>query len=452
MKMVPLPLSGFNQFPVQTCQVARPEQMEQLHQLLRNGVADYIPRGAGRGLGDNALNPDGVILMERLDRILSFDADAGIVRCEGGCTLEKLIETFLPRGFFPLITPGTKIVTIGGCIAADVHGKNHHHDGSFASCVIDVELLLPDGRVLRCAREENADIFWATVGGMGLTGTILSARLRLVRVESAWATVDYEQAPDLDTALRRFSENDRDYRYSVAWIDCLASGASLGRSILMRGNHAPAADVPARYRDRPLDPPRRRTRSLPFFLPGFVLSPLTVRAFNALFYRRHRTSTRIVDFERFFYPLDAISNYYRLYGRRGFAQYQAVFPHETSRTALVKMLEKLAATRSASFLAVLKTMGQGNEGLLSFPMPGHTLALDMPNTGRPLAELAAELDRIVLDHGGRIYLAKDAFLAPEALGQMYPKLPQFMQIRQRVDPQQRLCSSMARRLGLAGAA
>jgi FAD/FMN-containing dehydrogenase len=440
----PAKLSGFDHHLIEPCFVARPEKPEELREIVRQPQHPYIPRGAGRGLADSALNRDGgVILLERLDRILDFDTETGTLTCEGGCTLARIIDAFLPRGWFPLVTPGTRQVTVGGAIAADVHGKNHHRDGAFVSCVEEFELLVPPGETLRCSRTENADVFWATVGGMGLTGTITAARIRLKRVDSAFVTVEYEQSPNLEQTLRRFAETDSGSRYSVAWIDCLASGEWLGRSVLMRGDHTPAERAPARQ----VMP--RRPRSIPFAFPRFVLNPLTVKLFNARFYRKHANATRVVDYETFFFPLDAISNYYRLYGKRGFVQYQAVLPRESSQAGLTELLRKLSESRAASFLAVLKSMGPANDGLLSFPMAGHTLALDMPYSPR-LADLARELDRIVLAHNGRVYLAKDAFLTPDLLPQMYPRLPEFLAIKQRLDPHGQIRSSMARRLGLVG--
>src|SRR5581483_11572361 len=236
-----------------------------------------------------------------------------------------LLEVGLPRGFFPAVTPGTKHVTVGGAIAADVHGKNHHADGSFANCLLDFHLLTASGELLRCSRTENSRVFWATLGGMGLTGAIVEARLRLRPVTSAFLSVDYERTTDLDATLEAFAEGDGRYQYSVAWIDCVAQGRALGRSVLMRGDHASASALPAAV-TRPLERPLRRRKQVPCFMPNFLLNSWTVRAFNALYYRRHAERRAIVDYDRFFYPLDAVEHWNRIYGRRGFLQYQAVFP------------------------------------------------------------------------------------------------------------------------------
>jgi FAD/FMN-containing dehydrogenase len=379
-----------------------------------------------------------------------------------------VIEHFLPRGWFLPTTPGTKFVTVGGAIAADVHGKNHHVDGSFGNFVVDLRLLLANGDVLDCSPAQNADVFWATVGGMGLTGVIVSTRFRLHRVESAWYDVTYHRTANLDDTLECFADTDAAYRYSVAWIDCLARGGSLGRSVAMLANEARATDLPAslagaagglsasasnpegrfnrRSRSSCLVVPRKRGKSVPVNLPGWVLNPLSVRAFNELYYATHRDGRQFVDFDSFFYPLDGVHRWNRIYGKRGFVQYQALFPRDTSRAGLVELLERITASRKGSFLAVLKTTGAANPGLLSFPKPGVTLALDFPHTGDDLAALLCECDEIVLRHGGRLYLAKDALTTPHAFAAMYPRLPEFREIKHRLDPQNRFVSSQARRL------
>jgi decaprenylphospho-beta-D-ribofuranose 2-oxidase len=361
--------------------------------------------------------------------------------------LHEILDVYLPRGYFLPVTPGTKFVTLGGAVAADVHGKNHHRDGSIAEFVDSFTLLTGTSETLPCSRSENSDVFWATLGGMGLTGIIQTVRFRLKPVETAFLTVDYKKAANLDEALKAFGQ-DHEYRYSVAWIDCLASGASLGRSVLMRGDHTPVHGLPERYRAEPLRPRGKRKRSVPFRFPGFALNSWSVRVFNNLYYFRNRDGTVTVDYDNFFYPLDSILNWNRVYGKRGFVQYQIALPPQTSRAALVQVLEKLSKSRQASFLAVLKTFGPANAGLLSFPIPGATLALDLPNIGQPLLTLLNELDEIVLRHGGRVYLAKDARLSRAAFEAMYPRAEEFRQIKQRLDPNGLFSSSLARRLGL----
>lgn len=452
LRVAPRKIGAWSNFPVQDCFAVRPEKVAELRGVPVDGsLPDYISRGMGSGYGDAGLNAgSGVILHERLGRLLDFDPAAGVVTAEGGACLADLINVFLPRGWFLPVTPGTKFVSVGGAIAADVHGKNHHSDGSFARYVLDLDLLTGTGEILRCSRDENADVFFATLGGMGLTGAIVSARVQLRKVESGYVAVKYQRARDLDAALAAFASGDRDHRFSVAWIDCLSSGESFGRSVLMRGDHAPAAKLSGRAADAPLSPPARRRVGVPFFMPSFVLNPWSVKVFNALFYRRHHDRDALVDYDSYFYPLDSVPHWNRFYGRRGYLQYQVAFPHATARAGLVQLLERLVASRRASFLAVLKALGPESGGLLSFPTPGYTLALDLPYSGPDVLEFLRGLDEGVLAHGGRVYLAKDTCMKPESFGRMYPNLGRFLEIKRRIDPNGRFASSQAKRLGIVG--
>ena len=438
-------LAGWGNHPRQECHVYRPERPRDVGAILQAAEdRSLIARGLGRSYGDPALNESqGVILQTRLNRMLAFDESTGVLRCEAGVSFAEMIEVFLPRGWFLPVTPGTKFVTVGGAIAADVHGKNHHRDGSMANYVLELELLTASGKVMPCSRDANADAFWATIGGMGLTGCILSASIRLMRVESAYVSVSYRKAAYLDSALEISQAEDGRFQYSVAWIDCLASGGSLGRSILIRGNHAPASAAPSR--DAPFTVARARRKNVPFMLPGGVLNSLTIGAFNSQFYRKHDDREVVVDYDRFFYPLDSIEHWNRLYGRRGFAQYQVLFPLETSRRGLIAVLEALSASKRPAFLSVLKRTGAASGGILSFPFPGQTLALDLPNRA-DLPEFLRGLDRIVLQHGGRLYLAKDTFTTSDTFAQMYPQLERFRAVKGELDPNNRLSSSQARRL------
>jgi FAD/FMN-containing dehydrogenase len=441
-------ISGWGNCPVERCYVETPHSLAALRAIVAEGSQPtYIPRGLGRSYGDPALNSgQGVIVQTRLNHFLAFDEQTGILECEPGVSLADILQHLLPRGWFVATTPGTKFVTIGGAIAADVHGKNHHVHGSFASSVLDFQLLTAGGAILTCSRQENADVFWATLGGMGLTGVILRARIQLRRVPSSYIQVRYRRTRDLDAALECFAATDRDHVYSVAWIDCLARGKALGRSVLMLGNDAGADEVRRRLRRGPHVLPRRRRKSVPFDFPGFVLNPWSVAAFNTVYYTVHGDSEKLVDCDSFFYPLDHVHSWNRIYGRRGFIQYQALFPPETSRAGLVALLERLARARQGSFLAVLKSSGAGNDGLLSFLAPGHTLALDIPNFGPDLRSLLGELDAILLRYGGRLYLAKDAMTTASAFAAMYPRLGEFRAVKARVDPQNRFVSTQARRL------
>lgn len=440
-------LSGWGRFPVLDVHLYRPEKRAALTAIVRDAAeSSLIARGLGRSYGDAALNAGaGVIGLERLNRMLSFDPGTGVLECEAGVSFAEIVETFLPRGFFPAVTPGTRFVTVGGAIACDVHGKNHHRDGTIASTLVGLRLLLASGEVLTCSPTVHPDVFWATVGGLGLTGVIVTASFRLRAVETGYVTVDRERARDLDDALERFDATDQRYRYSVAWIDALARGRRLGRSVLLQANDTPAAAIRDRARARRAS---SRSRAVPFDLPSFALNPLSVRAFNAGYYAAHRDRKGLVmGMEPFYYPLDALHHWNRLYGRRGFVQYQVVFPTHTARQGLRDVLERAGRSRRPSFLAVLKRFGPANAGLLSFPHAGFTLAIDMP-AAPDIRDLLAALDDITLRHGGRVYLAKDAALGPEAFAAMYPRVEEFRAIKRRLDPERRFSSTLSRRVGL----
>jgi decaprenylphospho-beta-D-ribofuranose 2-oxidase len=447
-------LAGWGNFPAEECDVYRPDFVDELAEIVtRAPQLGLIARGLGRSYGDAALNRGGaVVSSERLDRMLGFDPETGVLTCEAAVSLAEIIDHLLPRGFFLPVTPGTKHITVAGAIAADVHGKNHHRSGSTADFLLDFHLLTSTGEILRCSRDENAEVFWATVGGMGLTGVILEARLRLARVENAYLAVDYERAPNLDAVLERFLESDDDYAYTVAWIDCLARGPALGRSVLMRANPAPMELLPRRARRAPLAMPRHPRPGVPFDLPGFVLNPWSMRLFNAGIYRVHRDGPAITDYDTYSYVLDSVGHWNRIYGRRGVLQYQCLLPPEESREGLIEILEALSSQRRPSFLAVLKRFGAASGGLLSFPRPGTTLALDLPNTGGDLLRALDQLDEVVLRRGGSVYLAKDARLGAENFAAMYPQLGRFREVKAKVDPERRFVSSQARRLGIVDAA
>ncbi|RXT04520.1 FAD-binding oxidoreductase [Ammoniphilus sp. CFH 90114] len=444
-------IAGWGNYPKEKAFLYRPEKTTELKSLLASGAkTNYISRGLGRSYGDTALNRrEGVILHTKFNRFLSFDPDTGVVECEAGVSLEEIIEVFLPRGYFLPVTPGTKYVTLGGAIANDVHGKNHHQDGAISDHLLDFTLMTASGELWTCSREENADLFWATVGGIGLTGIILTARLRLISVESAYIEVDYKKAANLDEALDKLAETGDQYPYSVAWIDCLATGRSMGRSVLMLGKHAGRDSLPATGGD-PLSIRKKKKLNMPFNLPSLVLNPLSIGAFNALYYGKFKDDSLVtVDYDSFFYPLDAIDNWNRMYGAKGFIQYQMVFPPETSREGLTEVLERLSQAKKSSFLAVLKSFGARGNGWLSFPRPGYTLALDIPvRGGAEFISFIHELDQIVLHYGGVLYLAKDALMSPDTFRTMYPEWERFRELKEKVDPHHLFSSSMARRLHL----
>lgn len=440
------PLSGWGRYPVQICELERPERYADL----RPGTDTLIARGQGRSYGDASLNENGrVLLTERIDRMLELDVKQGILRAEAGVTLADILPVIVKQGWFLPVTPGTKFVSLGGCIAADVHGKNHHHDGSFGEHVISIELIMADGSQKTCSATENSEIFWATVGGMGLTGIIGEVTLKLIPIETAQMLVSHHAASNLQHLFQLLQDPALDDRYSVAWIDCLASGEQLGRGIAMFGHHATRAEFSA---TNPLSTKARRTKSLPFDFPSWALNPLSISAFNKLYYYKEsrKKSPFLTDYDSYFYPLDAIGQWNRMYGKRGFVQYQCVIPEATALAGMTALLQELSSSRRSSFLAVLKRFGAEGKGLLSFPTPGYTLALDLPLRDKGLFSLLDKLDHIVLQHDGRVYLAKDARTSAESFKTMYPRYTEWLKVKQAVDPDYRFSSSLSRRLNIGG--
>lgn len=379
-----------------------------------------------------------------------LDAASATVRVGAGVSLDELLRHIVPRGFFVPVSPGTRFVTVGGAIASDIHGKNHHADGSFGSHVLSMTLLLADGSVRELAEDVETDLWWATIGGMGLTGVIVDASIRLIPIETSRCRVLTERVPNLDALLDAMATGDHLHRYSVAWVDMVATGAHLGRAVLTRGDHATYDELVAEHPRAGDDPLEFRPVDLASVPPGVpnVLNKLAVRAFNELWYRKApRSRVGIETITGFFHPLDMVGHWNRLYGRAGFLQYQFVIPFEEVDT-LRSIVTTVASSGQASFLAVLKRMGPPSGGMISFPMPGWTLTLDLPAGGAGLAELLSDLDRAVLDAGGRHYLAKDATTTPEVIRAGYPRLDEWLAVRRRVDPDGIWTSDQARRLEL----
>ena len=441
-------LSGWGRYPVLDCQVARLRRSDELGDLLARNRT-LIARGNGRSYGDAALNPGLTLSMLAMDRLQAFDPDTGLLTCQAGVRLSDILATFVPRGWFPVVVPGTELVTVGGMIAADVHGKNHHRDGSFGAHVESLTLATGDGETRRCSRSENADLFRATLGGMGLTGVILSASFRLRPVDSAFILAETIATRDLDDTLALF-EGSGDRPYSVAWIDCLARGAKLGRSLVSRGGWLARSSLPARLASNPLRVASPARLAVRVDAPSALLNRTSIRLFNALHYRRGRVrgGERPVHYGSFFFPLDRMEAWNRLYGRRGFVQYQCVLPKAESRRGVRALLECVAAAGSGPFLTVLKLFGPAGEGMMSFPLEGYTLALDFPMRAGTVA-LLNRLDAIAHARGGRVYLAKDACCAPERVRQGYPRLDEFNAIRTgAARGAHRFASALSRRLGL----
>ncbi|PWK58085.1 FAD-binding oxidoreductase [Roseicyclus mahoneyensis] len=436
-------LSGWGRFRPVEARVARARDASDVVAALAQGP--LIARGNGRAYGDSAVSPGLTLDMRGMDRMLSFDKVRGVLVAEAGVLLAEVIAAFLPRGWFPAVTPGTKFVTLGGAIAADVHGKNHHLDGSFGAFVDWVEVMDAKGCVRRA--EAGSEAFGWTVGGMGLTGVILRAQIRLRPVETGWIVQDMRATQTLEATIDMMDAT-LSAPYSVAWLDCVTTGVMMGRGLVMLGRHATLDDLPRADRRKPLVTPRKPTLRLPFDLPAAALNGITRRAFNALYYwnGRRKPGPRLVDWDSYFYPLDAILDWNRGYGRAGFLQFQCALPQEAAKPGMSALLGAIARSGEASVLSVLKRFG-AQSGPFSFPMAGYTLALDFPANDRSL-RLMERLDAITLDHGGRFYLAKDARMPRAVLEAADTRVAAFRAMRAATGAAGRFVSVQSERLGL----
>lgn len=400
-------VTNWGNFPVVEKEIKSEDSLSKIKNFVRENN-EVIARGNGRCYGDSSLS-EHIFSTKRLNKFISFDRLNGIIECESGVLLSDVLEVIVPQGYFLYVTPGTKFVSIGGAIASDVHGKNHHAEGCFSEYVLEFFLLNENGEVLLCSRTENSDKFWATIGGMGLTGIILSAKFKLKNIETAYIRQESIKAENLDEIFRLFDESE-DWTYNVAWIDCLQKGKNIGRSILMRGEHAFKHQLPKKLQENPLRLKKKLNLTVPFYFPGFVLNNLTVKIFNFLYFNKQtkKEVKNYVDYETFFYPLDIANDWNKIYGKGGFIQYQFVIPKETGKEGMKKILETIAKSGNGSFLAVLKLFGKNTpEAYNSFPVEGYTLALDFKVNSK-LKKLVKDLDEVVEAYGGRIYLTKDS--------------------------------------------
>ena len=411
-----------------------------------NKATRTIARGLGRSYGDPAQVSGGVVLNNRGLCDIGRISETGVVTVGAGASIDELLQLSTPLGWFVPVTPGTRQVTIGGAIAADVHGKNHHVDGSFANHVLSMRLVTPTG-AHTVSPSENPELFWGTVGAMGLTGVITEATIQMTPIATDSVLVDTDRYSNLEAVMTAMLEGDDNYRYSVAWVDCMTKGKNMGRAILTRGDHATVDQV-----EKPtLIGPQPPKLSVPFMPPSGLLNRASVRLFNEAWFRyapQHREK-EVQSLSTFFHPLDGVSNWNRMYGKRGFLQYQFAVSDAHSDT-VVDVIKRLSESGVASFLAVLKRFGDGNASPLSFPIPGWTLALDLPIGSPRLPGVLDELDEMVVAAGGRLYFAKDSRLSPEKAQVMYPRLAEFRKLKDRIDPEHKLTSDLARRLRLVG--
>ena len=456
----PVRLTGWGRIAPTKSDLAAPASDEEAGELLRylaepptskSGTA--IARGLGRSYNNAAQSAGGIVIStSRLNKIISLDPATGIVIAEAGVSLEQLMVAGLPHGWFVPVSPGTRQVTVGGAIAADVHGKNHHVAGSFASHVLSFDILFPSTEQTEphtVTKEADPELFWATAGGMGLTGFITRATIQLKQVESSLVTVDTVKTRDIDETMAVLAEHDKKYGYTVAWSDDLATGKHLGRSIITSGDFAGLGDLDGKNRlERFAFDPRARISAPNVFPPG-LMNRYSIRLANAAWYLKapRRREHELQTIGQFFHPLDGIRNWNRAYGPGGFRQYQYVMPFG-AEAAVRRSFEMVSAHRAPSFVTVLKRFGKADPGLLSFPAEGWTLALDFPARTRGLGPLLDELDKLVVEHGGRVYLAKDSRVSAATLEGMYPRLPEFRRLRTVLDPAGILASDLSKRLNL----
>ncbi len=419
--------------------IAFPHMPSEIIDLIANREnSDCIARGLGRSYGDSSLAKN-VFSSKYLDSFIDFDDDSGTITCFAGITLAEIASIFVPKGWFLQVTPGTKFVTVGGAIASDVHGKNHHVNGCFSEHLISFKIVTVSHGLIECTREKNFDLFYATCGGMGLTGFILEATFRLKRIGSAFIKETNLKTSSLQETMELFSSKE-DSEYSVAWIDCIASGAKLGRSIISLGEHCNEGDFSVSH---------NKPYNVPMYMPDFVLNSYSIQLFNSIYYNRQKTSInkRRLHYDSYFYPLDKITNWNRMYGKKGFIQYQLVLPYSSGFQGMKTIMELISKSKLGSFLAVLKLFGKSNENYLSFPIPGFTLALDF-RINKVLFPVLTELDSIVLDYGGRLYLAKDSRMPEMVFKRSYSKWREFSKIREKYGANKVFNSLQSKRLGL----
>ena len=430
-------LMSWGMYPKNKNTVFKFDKEETLEEII-NKHNELIPHGNGRSYGDSALS-NKIINVKPKDYFIDFDEEKGLLHIQAGVLLSEILEAYVPRGWFLKVTPGTKLITVGGAIASDVHGKNHHVEGCFSECVKEFQIMLADGEVVTCSKEATPELFKATCGGMGLTGVILDAKIYLKKINSQYIDQTTIKTKNLKETFEAFEEYSNK-PYSVAWIDCLAKGKEIGKCLLMVGDFRD---------DGKLDYKLKKQKSIPFNFPSFALNNWSVRAFNWLYYAKAKegVSKQRVDIDTFFYPLDAIGHWNRIYGKNGFTQYQFILPKERSYEGLEEILTAISQSGKGSFLAVLKLYGKANDNYLSFPIEGYSLALDF-KIEKGLFELLDKLDEIVVKHNGRIYLTKDVRVSKETFEKGYPQIETFRQFRKENKMNSKFQSLQSKRVGI----
>ena len=430
-------LMSWGMYPKIKNSVFKFNKNETLKQII-NEHDDIIPYGNGRSYGDSALNSN-IINVRPKDYFINFDEESGLLHIQAGVLLSEILESYVPRGWFLKVTPGTKLITVGGAIASDIHGKNHHVEGCFSECVQAFQIMLADGKVVTCSKDATPELFKATCGGMGLTGVILDAKIYLKKINSQYIDQTTIKTKNLKETFEAFEEY-KNKPYSVAWIDCLAKGNKIGKCLLMVGDFRD---------DGKLNYTKKKQKSIPFNFPSFALNNLSVKAFNWLYYGKAKdgVSKQRVDIDTFFYPLDAICHWNRIYGKNGFTQYQFILPKETSYQGLEEILAAISKSGKGSFLAVLKLYGKTNDNYLSFPIEGYSLALDF-KIEKGLFDLLDKLDEIVVKYKGRIYLTKDVRVNKDTFEKGYPHIETFRQFRKNNKMDRKFQSLQSKRVGI----
>ena len=414
-------LKGWGNFPQSNCNVSEPESINDVFVAKEDKI---IARGFGRSYGDSSLQPKSTLITKNINKIITFDKEKGIIKTQAGISSKKLLEIIIPEGWFLPVSPGTKYVSIGGMVASDVHGKNHHIDGSFGNHVLNIKLLSNNGEKIYCSTKEKADLFWATIGGMGLTGIILEVEFKLKKISSLLIDQKVFSTNNLKETIEIFRKHQKS-SYSIAWIDCVAKGENFGRAILFTGEHS------NKKQEKELLFKPKTMMKWPFNLPSWFINKYFVKIFNIFYFYKNKNSKKeLVDLDSYFFPLDKILNWNKLYGKRGFIQYQLVIPLKHSEEALDAILKRVLESGNASFLTTLKLFGEGNEGILSFPLKGFTLAMDFP-IRKTTFKLLNELDEIVIKFNGKIYLTKDSRLNAKNFHRMEPSIEEFNKIRKK---------------------